>query len=303
MDVPPPITLAFGETIDLEYRLSMTTIAMVNIKGGVGKTTAAVNIAHVAAREGSRTLLWDLDPQGASTFYLGLKEATESDTSGESEVLRRHGARSTAFDGLDLIPARSPGEGAAGSGDVDTVLDALSPHYTLIVLDCPPGLTPASERIFAAADALVVPTIPTPLSMRTLEQLRAHLDRSSGYRPLVMPFLSMVDRRRKLHRELARDAARDDAFLAAWVPYASPVERMGVQRGPISEFARGSAPARAFELLWTEIEGRLSGEHATSLIDDLSDADDGDADSRAVTPAPPGNEVTNGVRIATIDVR
>lgn len=257
----------------------MTTVALFNIKGGVGKTAAAVNLAHAAAREGARVLLWDLDPQGASSYFVrrdesagtGEEIAWLSSPNGLEDVIE-----ATGFERLDLVPA----EGGLRHLDMALIardhptqvlgelLEPVSARYDYVFIDAPPGLSIVAENVFTAADVAVVPTIPTTLSMRTLSQLRAHLDASEGYRPMVLPFLSMVDRRRKLHREISKEVFRDPDFLAAWVPYASPVERMGVHRGPLAEFARGSAPARAYELLWTEIEGRSTGQHASSLIDE-----------------------------------
>lgn len=258
----------------------MTTVALFNIKGGVGKTAAAVNLAHAAAREGARVLLWDLDPQGAASYFV---QREEDATAAGDEITWMTSPRGiedaiqpTRFERLDLVPAdrslRHLNMALIARDHptrvLSTLLEPVEARYDYVIADAPPGLSIVAENVFTAADVVVVPTIPTTLSMRTLDQLRVHLDGSEGYRPAVLPFLSMVDRRRKLHQEISKEVFRDRDFLAAWVPYASPVEKMGVHRRPIADFARGSAPARAYELLWTEIEGRISGQHASSMVDD-----------------------------------
>jgi len=263
----------------------MTTVALFNIKGGVGKTAAAVNLAHAAAREGARVLLWDLDPQGAASYFVQREEGT---TTGDEITWMtsprgiEDAVQPTGLERLDLVPAdrslRHLNMALIARDHptrvLSTLLEPIEGRYDYVILDAPPGLSIVAENVFTAADVVVVPTIPTTLSMRTLDQLRGHLAASEGYRPAVLPFLSMVDRRRKLHQEISKEVFRDRDFLAAWVPYASPVEKMGVHRRPIADFARGSAPARAYELLWTEIEGRISGQHASSMVDD--DGLDGD---------------------------
>jgi cellulose biosynthesis protein BcsQ len=108
-----------------------------NIKGCIGKTKTAVNLAYLAAAAGSPPVLWDLDPQG---------EACE-----------------------------------------------------LLVMDCPPGISLLSENVLRAADAVVVPVIPSPLSLRMVEQLQQFIA-EAGWRDLqILPLFSLVDHRKPLH--------------------------------------------------------------------------------------------------------
>lgn len=256
----------------------MSTLALFSIKGGVGKTTAAVNLAYVAASEGARTLVWDLDPQAAATYCLGVDDGDASGglalvtgaTEPESPVRR------TAFEHLDLLPADVPLPFGDESVDDELtparlrrMLGTLSSRYDHVVLDCPAGLSPTTDAIIDSVDALVVPTIPTTLSTRTLDQLRGHLS-GRERSPVLLPFLSMVDRRRKLHQDVSREVAQERSYLAVWVPYASQVERVSVRRGPIGSFARVTAAARSFELMWSEISGRLTGEHISTRGDEPS---------------------------------
>lgn len=243
----------------------MKVLATYSIKGGVGKTTAAVNLAYEATRGGARVLLWDLDPQGAATFFVRVKPSLKG---GAERLVSRHGdlgdhVRATDVSGLHVLPAdfslrhldlhlddATPDRLAA-------LLGPVAPSYDVALLDCPPGITLTSEGVFGAADALLVPTIPSTLSARTLDQLTAFLA-SSDDAPAVLPFISMIDRRRSVHRDVA-DALRSGwpQLLAAQVPSVAAVERMGVERAPLATYAPTSRGAVAFRDLWTEIAGRL----------------------------------------------
>lgn len=245
----------------------MKVLATYSIKGGVGKTTSAVNLAYEAARAGARVLVWDLDPQGAASFYFRIrpkvKGGTERLVGGKGE-LGAH-VRGTDVASVHLVPAdfslrhldlhldatKRPTERLA------SLLAGLADGYDVALLDCPPSISLASESVFGAADALLVPVIPTTLSARTLEQLAGFLEGQPGA-PALLPHFTMVDRRKKLHREqLEALATAWPLFLTTAIPNASAVERMGVERAPVATYAPATAAARAFRDLWAEIARRL----------------------------------------------
>ena len=128
-------------------------------------------------------------------------------------------------------------------------------EYEYVFLDCPPGISLVSENIFAAADALLIPTIPTTLSLRTLAQLIA-FKRDHGYEKLkLLPFFSMQDRRKNMHRVMVNHPPRElGQFLKQVIPYASVVEQMGTRRAPLGAFAPASPAAAAFRGLWAELK-------------------------------------------------
>ena len=241
-------------------------LATYNIKGGVGKTSTAVNLAYLAAREGAPTLLWDLDPQGASTYLFRVKPKVRG---GTRNVLKRGGdigarIKGTDFEGLDLLPAdfryrhmdlaldrfKHPTRRLA------RVLEPLRAEYEYIFLDCPPSISLVSESVFEAADALLVPIIPATLSSRTLGQLEAVLN---GGGPEVLAFFSMVDLRKRLHRELTESLrAEHPGVLDTAIPSAAQIERMGVERDVVSSFAPRGRAAAAYEGLWADVRRRLS---------------------------------------------
>lgn len=247
----------------------MKVLAIYNVKGGVGKTSTAVNLAYLAAAGGLRTLLWDLDPQAATSFYLRVEP--KLGTRGRRLVVGGEdlaaSIRGTDFELLDLLPAdlscRKLDTALARASKprrrLAQGLSLLADEYDLVVLDPPPGLSLLAEAIFRAADALVVPTIPSHLSLRALQQLQEFL-RSKGPADLpVLPFLSMVDRRRHLHRQDHRQPFTELGlrFLETEIPYASQVEQMGVHRQPLPAFAATSAAAVAYHQLWAEVAASL----------------------------------------------
>ncbi len=246
----------------------MKILATYNIKGGVGKTAAAINLAYLAARDGARTLVWDLDPQGAATFYFRIKPKVK----GGSEKLLggKNGLESsikgTDYPQLDLLPADF------SYRHLDILLDSekkptkrfkkllapLATSYDYIFLDCPPSISLVSEAVFRAAEILLVPIIPTPLSLRTLEQIYA-FEQDEGLEDLkILPFFSMVDRRKSLHREIVESLPQQrPEVLETEIPYASEVEQMGIRRLPLAAYSPHCRAALAFAELWREIQDHL----------------------------------------------
>lgn len=246
----------------------MKTLAVWTLKGGVGKTAAAVNLADAAARSGCRTLLWDLDPQGAASFYLRVTPELPGGVRSlvkKSRELRRLVVPSE-LDNLWLLPADFSSRhldleldtAKKGTRRLARKLEPLAGRFDLAVLDCPPSVSLVSEAVIEAADAILVPVIPSTLSMRTLEQVRAFVAEIGGKRaPAVLPFLSMVDRRKKLHLEISDECLEDPRFLRTPIPTASVIERMGVVRAPVAAFLPSQPAARAFADLWQEIRTEL----------------------------------------------
>lgn len=244
----------------------MRIIATYNIKGGVGKTATAVNLSFLAARGGYRTLIWDLDPQGAASFYFRIKAKVKGGggklVRGKTDLDSR--IKATDFERLDLLPADFSyrhldlelDKAKKPERQIGRILEPLRDEYDLLLIDCAPNISLVSESVFRAADVLLVPTIPTPLSLRALLQVLKSLKGVSGKRLAVFPFFCMVDRRRSLHRRTT-DLAREVPipFLSAEIPYSSVVEQMGARRAPLHTFARTSPPAAAYEALWVEILG------------------------------------------------
>jgi chromosome partitioning protein len=246
----------------------MKIVAVTNIKGGVGKTTTAVNLAYLCAASGRRTLLWDLDSQGAATYTLQC-EPNERITakklvSGKREL--PEAVVSSRYDKLDVLPADFSyrnfdvhlSERKRPAERLLKMSRSLRDIYDVLMLDCPPGITLLSENVLRAADAVVVPLIPTPLSLRMLEQLREFTIANQWTDLALLPFFSMVDRRKSLHAEVI-DATRLQfpGILATEVPYRSEIERMTWRREPLPAYAPLSEAGQIYLSLWNEIANRI----------------------------------------------
>ena len=249
----------------------MASVAIYSPKGGVGKSTCAVNLAYVSAMTSKRrTLLWDIDAQGAAGYLLGAqRQGREAHRIFSKDVDPAELAGPTPYPQLSLLAADT----SLRRLDVQLVeedarkrirklIRGLEKRFDRVILDCPPGFTEISEQIFRAVDVIVIPAPPSPLGMRALEESVAHIRDRHANSPPVLPVLSMVDMRRKLHREMV--SAHPD-----WqtIPYASVVERMSAERAPLAAFAPRHPAARAFAALWTDVEQRLVAAEAAPQID------------------------------------
>jgi len=241
--------------------------ATYNIKGGVGKTAAAVNLGYLAARDGLRVLLWDLDPQGAASYLFRIKPRVKGGGKGLIRGTKSidSAIKGTDFDGLDLLPADFTYR------NLDLLLDSakrparrlaallapLKAEYDAVFLDCPPSISLLSESVLHAADLLLVPLIPTTLSVRTLDQLTEFIGDFNGDRPDVLAFFSMIDRRKRLHTQIAVDLPAERAdFAVTVIPALSVIEQMSVRRAPVAAFSPRSQAARQYGRLWQEARER-----------------------------------------------
>lgn len=257
-------------------------LASYSIKGGVGKTTTAVNLAYLSAKEGSRTLVWDLDPQAAATYLLRVKPKIKG--GGKSLIRGRSELegliRGSDFEGLDILPADASyrymdlhlARTKRPTQRLHRVLAPLRGDYDVIILDCPPSLSLVSESVFRAAATLLVPMIPAPLPARTLDQLEQFLGDgdppkpkqrapkpSRGHpRPRTLAFFTMVDKRRRLHRDILEQMVGSrPEVLSTTVPATTALELMGLKRSPVEDFQPRSPAAQSYRALWQEINAKL----------------------------------------------
>ena len=250
----------------------MQVLALYHMKGGVGKTAAAVNLSYLAAQSGARTLLCDLDPQASATYYFRIQPKLKA----KKKVFARDGKqleksiKATDSAHLDLLP------GALSHRHLTAVfqqakhparclhhsLAALRDEYQYVILDCPSGVSLIAQNVFSAADCVLIPLVPSPLSVHAYQQLRTFYTKQ-GYNPhKLRTFFSMVEQQKKLHQSVMREliASHPEALPQA-IPYLVNVENMGIHREPVLVSAPHSRASRAYERLWTEIEAILNQAH------------------------------------------
>ncbi len=245
----------------------MRIVAVYNMKGGVGKTTTAVNLSYLAGAAGYRTLLWDLDPQAASSFAFRIRPHVAGfDRKTVKNGRAFAGAiKATDYDNLDLLPAdfayrkldRMLSDLDKPKRALRLLLQTLGRDYDIVILDCPAGFSLVIEGVFAAADHVLVPTIPTTLSLRTLARLLKCAERADST-ARVSAFFSMADSRKALHRRTCeRSTEYEELFLTGQIPYASIVEQMAVRRMPLPVLAPRDPATAAFAHVWGELLARL----------------------------------------------
>lgn len=246
----------------------MPVCAFYHLKGGVGKTTTAVNIAHLASRSIGPTLLCDLDAQASASWYFRIRPDDEFSAKrmlkGGKHIDRN--IRESDYPDLFLLPADFSYRHLDLKLDQEKhrkrrlaeIIKPLAAEFELVIIDAPPNITLESENIFRATDFLFVPVIPSPLSVASYQTFKDHLDPKQLGEAHIRVFFNLVDRRRKLHREMIESPPPELGRVCRTpIPYSTHIEQMGVKREPITAFSPSSAPAKAYRDLWEELRSLL----------------------------------------------
>jgi cellulose biosynthesis protein BcsQ len=242
----------------------MFIASLYNLKGGVGKTASCVNFAYMAAKDGYKTLLWDLDPQGASSYYYKVQSSAKGNIKKilEHSVSLYDAVLHTSYPGLDIIPADF------SSRKLDILLDTqhgakkhlknllkeVNGEYDFVFIDCPPGFSNVADNIFFASDAVLMPVIPTTLSIRTYEQVKQYFQDKGIEIEKLMCFFTMVDARKNMHNDTMQQLYKDKRFFEHYIPNLSDVERMGIKHAPVEAFAPSGYANICYRALWQEIK-------------------------------------------------
>jgi len=242
----------------------MKVFSCYSIKGGVGKTALAVNLAYFLCQAGRRTLLMDIDPQGAAAFYYRVAPGGDLGEDLSADWVLRN-RRESDFPGLDILPSNLASrnldlqlaDSRKPSKRLKRLVEDLAPSYDAIVIDCPPNITLLSENVFRASDGVLVPVIPTTLSARTLTQLENFFRAEELDSACLLPFFSMVQTVKRLHTDLMAELrALFPKFLQAEIPFSVDVEAMGQHRLPLLMSAPQRPAATAYRRLCEEIIAR-----------------------------------------------
>jgi len=243
----------------------MISFALYSIKGGVGKTTSCVNLAHLAARDGFKTLLWDLDPQSAATFYLGEKSSVNGSIQEllhKEEILSDY-IQPSQYNNLFYIPGHQKNRNTelllndlkGPKKQFKKIINSVKSNFDYLFLDCPPTLNLLAESLFKSVHYILVPIVPSALSERTYEQLMSFFEENKLDKRKIVPFFNLVDLRRKLHLDtISNFRATKPKILKNKIPNLSDFEKMGEKNAPVSAFAYNSRASYAYRSLWQEVK-------------------------------------------------
>lgn len=242
----------------------MFIASLYNLKGGVGKTASCVNFSYMAAKDGYKTLLWDLDPQGAASYYCKARATIKGSVKKiiEHDLAITEAIVPTEYEGLDIIPSD------LSARKLDILLDTqhgskkyfknllkqVSSDYDFVFIDCPPGFSNVADNIFYASDAVLMPVIPTTLSMRTYEQVKEYFESKEIDLGKLMCFFTMVDIRKNMHKDTMQQLYKDKRFFEHYIPNLSEIEKMGIRNAPVEVFAPSGYAALCYRALWNEIK-------------------------------------------------
>ncbi len=167
----------------------------------------------------------------------------------------------SGYENLDIIPSDISARNAdvvlseinQGKKRIKSALAEIKNDYDIVLIDCPPGLSVLHDNIFHAVDWVVIPNIPTTLSMRSYDTVLDYFKQNKLDETKIKSFFSMVDLRKNLHNEVMNEQYKNRTFLKNYIPYLSDVEKMGQQFAPVPAYAKSSYATQCYRDLWKEL--------------------------------------------------
>ena len=252
-----------------------TTIAITNQKGGVGKTTTAINLAYYLAKLGKNTLLIDFDPQGNASSGLAIDKSTLTATMTEAITGKAPIAEiiiSTQFKNLSIAPAtphlaNAEAELAKASGRfslLKTAIDTIRPDYDFIIIDCPPALSLLTVNGLIASDFIIMPVQTEFYALEGVSQL---LESMKLVKKAMNPSLellgvlpTMVDSRTTLSNQVLDEINKyfNAKVFTTYIPRNIRLAEAPSHGVPVGAYDRFSKGARAYKALAKEVVDRVS---------------------------------------------
>lgn len=251
----------------------MKKIAVYNIKGGVGKTTTTVNLACLLSRMGYSVLMWDLDPQGGSSYFFNLENHNDNT---HAKLFDRYISiydviQSTDTYHIDVISndskfsdqfmnkaARITALNFMNNDLIGDTLNKVADDYDFCLFDCSPGKFQLHENIFNTSDLLLIPNIPAPLSIYCNNILMKELDAKIASGKKILSFFNMVQAHKNLHKFYLNESNKNTAnSLNNYIPFYSEIENINLKKESIFHQLKTFKTNLYYEKLWNEICERM----------------------------------------------